>query len=189
VKIYIEAGAHDGVFQSRSLQFKNNDEYFGILVEPHLETYRQCCVNREDKLCKVYNSALVAFDYKPSIINLALHSSYTAMNSIIKATSENYIKMVEVEARTLQSILDENNISDVEFMYLDAEGYETQILNGIDFKKTKFKNIEIECHYPFINLTMQEEIEAHILFFEKNNYKLHEKILGDGLPKLVFKPC
>jgi hypothetical protein len=36
---------------------------------------------------------------------------------------------------------------------------------------------------------MQEEIEAHILFFEKNNYKLHEKILGDGLPKLVFKPC
>ena len=108
----------------------------GILIEPYIETYKQCCVNREGGLCKVYNSALVPFDYKSNKINLELHPC-TAMNSIIKAPSENYIQTIEVEARTLQSILDENNISVVEFMYLDAEGYETQILHGIDFKKNQ----------------------------------------------------
>jgi FkbM family methyltransferase len=187
-KIYIEAGSHDGIFQSRSLQFKGNDEYFGILIEPHFETYQQCILNRTDGFCKIYNAALVSFDFNESEIELGIHSSYTAMNSIVKPSSENYPQTVKVLAKTLQSILDENNISIVEIFYLDVEGYEKNVLEGIDFNKTKFNNIELECHYPFINLTIDEEINMYISFFNKINYKLSEKILGDGLPKLIFTP-
>jgi FkbM family methyltransferase len=187
-KIYIEAGAHDGVFQSRSLQFKDNDEYFGLLIEPHFDTYQQCCHNRQNERCKIYNCALVSFSYKDENIKLGIHSSYTAMNSTIKAPNEKYIDTVDVKARTLQSILDENDISFVEYFFLDAEGYEREILNGIDFKKISFNNIEVECHYPFLGLTQKDEIDQYISFFEKNNYKLFDKILGDGLPKLIFVP-
>lgn len=185
-KIYIEAGAHDGIFQSRSLQFKGNNEYFGLLIEPHFETYEQCVINRNDGLCKIYNAALVSFDFPDSEIELGIHSSYTAMNSIIKPSTENYNQIVKVPAKTLQFILNENNISIVENLYLDVEGYEKNVLDGIDFNKTKFNNIELECHYPFINLTMEEEINMYISFFNNINYKLLNKIIGDGLPKLIF---
>ena len=187
-KIYIEAGAHDGIFQSRSLQFKGNNEYFGLLIEPHFETYQQCVKNRADNLCKIYNAALVSFDFNHSEIQLGIHSSYTAMNSIIKPSAENYPQTVNVKAKTLQSILDENNISIVENFYLDVEGYEKNVLDGVDFNKTKFNNIELECHYPFLGLTMEEEIDMYMCYFNKLNYKLHEKIIGDGLPKLIFTP-
>lgn len=187
-KVYIEVGAHDGVFQSRSLQFKNNSEYFGLLIEPHFETYNQCVANRDDGFCKIYNAALVSFDFSESEVELGIHSLYAAMNSIVKPSTENYTKTVKVPAKTLQSILDENNISIVENFYLDVEGYEKNVLDGIDFNKIKFNNIELECHYPFINLTIDEEINMYISFFKNLNYKLSEKILGDGLPKLIFIP-
>ena len=187
-KIYIEAGAHDGIFQSRSLQFKDNDEYFGFLIEPCYEIYQQCVANRFNDLCKIYNAALVSFDFNYSEIDLGIHSVYSAMNSIVKPSGESYSKTTRVIARTLQSILDENNIDTVENFFLDVEGYERNVLEGIDFKKTKFNNIELECHYPFINLTQSQEIEMHTSFFNNLNYKLSEKIFGEGLPKLIFTP-
>jgi FkbM family methyltransferase len=187
-KIYIEAGAHDGVFQSRSIQFKNNNEYFGLLIEPHFETYKQCIINRDDGFCKIYNAALVSFDFESTEIQLGIHSEYTAMNSIVKPSNQNYVDTISVPARTLQSILDENNISIVENFYLDTEGYEKNVLNGIDFNKVLFYNIEVECHYPFLDMQLEEEIDMHESFFNNVNYKLSEKILGDGLPKLIFVP-
>lgn len=185
-KIYIEAGAHDGIFQSRSIQFKNNSEYFGLLIEPHFETYNQCVSNRGNGFCKIYNAALVSFDFKSTEIQLGIHSIYTAMNSIVKPSNQDYIDTINVPARTLQSILDENNISIVENFYLDVEGYEKNVLNGIDFSRVKFNHIELECHYPFLNITLDEEIDMYISYFNNLNYKLSEKIIGDGLPKLIF---
>jgi FkbM family methyltransferase len=140
------------------LQFKGNDEYFGLLIEPHFETFQQCVNNRADGLCRIYNAALVSFDFDSPEIQLGIHSQYSAMNSIVKPSSEKYVDTVNVEARTLQSILDENDISIVDNFYLDVEGYEKNVLNGIDFNKTKFNNIEVECHYPFLNITQEEEL-------------------------------
>jgi FkbM family methyltransferase len=187
-KIYIEAGAHDGIFQSRSLQFKGNDEYFGLLIEPHFETFQQCVNNRADGLCRIYNAALVSFDFEFDKIELGIHSVYSAMNSIVKPSSEHYNQIVNVPARTLQSILDENSILTVDNFFLDVEGYEKNVLDGIDFNKTKFNNIELECHYPFLGLTVDEEIDMYISYFNNLNYQLSEKIIGDGLPKLIFIP-
>lgn len=49
-KIYFEAKAFDGIFQSRTLPFKDNPNYFGILVEPSLDTYNTCIQNRKNIL-------------------------------------------------------------------------------------------------------------------------------------------
>jgi len=178
-KVYIEAGANDGIFQSRTLSLKDKD--FGILIEPHLETYNKCCENRQNYLCKVYNCALVSFDYNFDTIDLGLHE-HTAMNSILYKN----LNTVSVKARTLQSILDENNISIVENFFLDTEGYENEILKGIDFNKTKFKNIEIECHASIIGITVEEEINTHITFLNDFGYKLIKILLNDGNPKLIL---
>ena len=185
-KIYIEAGAHDGYFQSRSLQFKDNPEYFGILIEPSPDTFLHCLLSRGNDLCKVYNYALVSNDFIGNEITMGVHQIYSAMNSIVKPESESFPNSITVKARTLQSILDELDISLVEHLFLDAEGYEFEIINGIDFDKTSFSNIEIECHYNFLNISYEEEVEKHETFLKNKGYILKNILTDDGHPKLIF---
>lgn len=186
-KIYIEAGANDGVFQSRSLSFKDNEEYFGILIEPHKPTFDLCVTHRANDRTQIFNCALVPFTHKEEFVNLFRHNA-SAMNSIISHEREQYIGGEPVPARTLQSILDELNISEVEFFFLDVEGFEFEVLQGVDLSKTKFKELEVESHYPFLGLSFEEDKQRFVDFFTKNNYNLAEVIHGDGLPKLIFRP-
>ena len=53
-----------------------------------------------------------------------------------------------MKAATLNSLLDKSNApSIIDFLSLDTEGAEFQVLNGIDFKKYKFKFMLIETDF------------------------------------------
>lgn len=185
-KIYIEAGANDGAFQSRSLDFKNNNEYFGILIECQKKVYDKCVENRGDNNCKVYHCALVSSDFSSDEIELGISTIHSAMNSVVMPDSLTYSNKEKVPARTLQSILDENNISIVDYFFLDVEGYEKNVLDGIDFSKTSIKYLELECHYPFINMSYDDEKNMYKKYFIDLGYKLDKVIEGDGHPKMIF---
>jgi FkbM family methyltransferase len=185
-KIYIEAGANDGVDGSRGIQFKDNSEYVGILIEPHPIIFNYCLNARKNDRTLCYNVALVPESHKECTIELQLHSMFHPMNSIKKSIGQSYSNAITVPARTLQSILDENNISEVDYFWLDVEGYEHEVLMGIDFNKTKFKHLEVECHAEFIGITTEEEIKMHVEHLKKYNYKLVETITNIGALKLVF---
>jgi FkbM family methyltransferase len=185
-KIYIEAGANDGVNGSRGIQFKDNSEYMGILIEPHPVIFNYCLNSRKNDNTLLYNVALVSRNHKEPTIELQLHSLHHPMNSIKKSIGQAYNNSITVQARTLQSIVDENNISEVDYLYLDVEGYENEVLMGIDFNKTKFKYIEVECHAEFIGMSTEDEIKMHSDHLEKYNYKVIEKNTNEGSLKLVF---
>lgn len=95
---------------------------------------------------------------------------------------------MECKARTLQSILDEHGVKEVEYLFLDVEGFEHQVLRGIDFSKTTFNHIEVESHYPFLQVSEEEDQKRFVDYLEPNGYTLVDVIKGDGLPKLIFKP-
>lgn len=184
-KIYIEAGANDGVFQSRSIHLSTNNDYYGILIEPIPEMYRSCLLNRRLNT-KIYNCALVDFGYTETTIPINLHHIYTAMCSIIPHNTETYHRTINITARTLDSILEENNINHIDSFYLDVEGYEYNVLNGINFNKRIFNMIEIECHYNFLNLSKQAEEDKHVQYLEQYGYKLTSKNEQEGNTKLIF---
>jgi FkbM family methyltransferase len=183
-KIYIEAGANDGIFQSRSLHLQNNEAYHGILIEPIPLLYSHCIRHRSNT--SVYNCALVDFDYTESDIPINIHNSFLAMCSILPHTSEVYSTTIKVPARTLDSILEENSISKIDSFYLDVEGYELNVLNGINFNKRLFKMIEVECHYNFLNIPEETEQSNIINLLQKYDYKLIDKNCQEGNTKLVF---
>jgi hypothetical protein len=62
---------------------------------------------------------------------------------------------VAVPARTLSSILDQYTIEHIDFISLDVEGYEADVLKGIDFSRHCPRYMLIEVHY-------REDIEAVI---------------------------
>jgi FkbM family methyltransferase len=184
-KIYIEAGANDGIFQSRSLHLENNSECICILIEPIPIVFNRLKKNRSKAIH--YNCALVDFDFQQTNISINIHSDHNAMCSIIPHSSQEYIDSVVVPARTLDSILEENDIIDIEYFYLDVEGYEFNVLKGINFNKRKFDNIEIECHYKFLGIHLKEEIKLHNNFLQQFGYKLITINSQSGNEKLIFK--
>tara|TARA_R110000822_G_scaffold145230_1_gene284056 strand:- start:391 stop:969 length:579 start_codon:yes stop_codon:yes gene_type:complete len=188
MKVYIEAGANDGVFQSRSLELSKDSDYFGILVEPDPDEYAKCVKSRSTNT-RIYNNCLVSSNYKESSITFYRHKNQSCVNGFLKSPVEPCTSQMLIPTRTLQSILDENSITHVDKLFLDVEGYEYEVMNGIDFTKTTFNYIEIECHYIKLKIDKDIEKQKHVKFMEQHSYQLiNDRFIDGGNPKLIFAP-
>jgi FkbM family methyltransferase len=186
-KIYIEVGAHDGVFQSRSLQFAENKNYNGILVEANPQEYQNCLKNRNNERTYIYNKCLVPFGFEEDDVLFNISNNHSAMNSVISHKIVQYKNQIKVPATPLQSILDELNVASVDHFFLDVEGYENQVLSGINFSKTQFSNIEIELHHKMLEISIEQEIDIHVKFLSQFGYQLINKN-NEVQPNIIFSP-
>lgn len=190
-KVYIETGALDGICGSRSLSLSNDPDYFGILVEPSPVSYTQCELNRKNKNTNTYNCALVPFSYNHDTVEMFVSTVHPGMNTCSLADTTNLIthgytnEKIQVSARTLQSILDENDITVIDDMFLDVEGSEKNVIDGICYKKTIIKNLEIELHY-FRTMGVEGETQMHADNLKKFNMILTNTIAECGGYKVYF---
>jgi len=72
--------------------------------------------------------------------------------------------MITVKCATLTSILEQYKFGKIDFFSLDAEGYELQILKGLDFKKYSPTFILIEI--------WDAEMEELCALMSNNNYDM-----------------
>tara|TARA_Y100000590_G_C15694561_1_gene1004637 strand:- start:674 stop:1411 length:738 start_codon:yes stop_codon:yes gene_type:complete len=191
---YIELGANDGITQSNTYYFEKNMNWNGLLIEPINEKYLRCKKNRSKKNF-FYNKACVGFNYKSKKIKIIYSNLMSSLNdkNIYQTVDpmehtkkgEIYLKESEkkkefiVEATTLTQILDDIKAPlMIDFLSLDVEGTEIEVLNGINFEKYKFKFILIESN------NNDEEI---IGLLKNLNYSFIEKISKrDLLFKNIF---
>jgi FkbM family methyltransferase len=138
---FIEAGANDGLFSSNTALLEEFLEWSGFLVEPAPGACELCRANRR---VPVHNCALVSFDFQEDFV--AGDFDGHPMASVGGRRLDRY-EQYRVPARTLQAIIDEYGVDHVDFLSLDAEGYELEILRGIDFRRVTFSYILIEL-YP-----------------------------------------
>ena len=138
--IFIEVGANDGVTQSNTKLFEEKYGWTGILVEPSENLFLQLCQNRPNSKC--FSCALGAFKEN----NTYVYGDFDGqlMSSLTDRTQRP--KTQKVLVRSLQSILDECKLQHINFFSLDVEGYELNILQGIDFTKTTFDYLLIEIY-------------------------------------------
>ena len=179
--IYIELGANDGLFSSNTYHLQKQLNWKGILIEPALDLYFKCKRNRGN--CNlVLNYACVPFSYKEKFVTMLYSGAMTITedlqneieNPVNHAKSggkfiPNYDKLIRfaTQGKTLNKILIEANVKDeIDFLSLDVEGVEIEVLKGIDFKKYSFKYMLIESR----------DIEKLNLFLSQKNYKLVEQL-------------
>ena len=147
---YIDCGANDGVNQSTTWYFEKYLNWHGILIEPVPEVYNELKNNRNNNNY-FYNYALISKKYNQEQINFTFNNkdSLTAKNMLGKNHLKRNEKIITVKCVTLENIL--NNIKTpqlIDLFSLDVEGYEFEVLQGINFNSIKFKYILVETEFP-----------------------------------------
>lgn len=161
---YIEAGAYDGVLQSNTLFLEEEYGWTGLLIEPSPNIFKQLQINRPNNIN--INKCLVNSDWKQDTINGAFDngpmSSVNNMRNIEKA------ELTNVPCITLEQQLDYLDITKIDFFSLDTEGYELQVLQGLNLQKYRPTLILIEIYESNKNEIFE--------FMMNNNYELLENI-------------
>ncbi len=187
---FVELGANDGVRQSNTLYFEKNLDWNGVLVEPIKKKYLKCLKFRSNKNY-FFNNACVSFNYKDNKIKMIysdLMSSISGKEIYNKVDAKKHaydgkqylnknedIEEVWVDTKTLNNIFEEINAPKLmDFLSLDVEGSEIEVLNGINFLTYNFKFILIESRDD-------EEIKKYLI---SKNYHFLEKI---SKRDLIFK--
>jgi FkbM family methyltransferase len=152
-----EAGANDGLTQSNTYWFERFRGWRGILIEPVPMMAEACRRNRPR--AKVINAALVANGEIKSLRMKAANLMAFVSNSFVNPQDEerhlknaisvqslSAVEEVEVPARTLSGILDELGITRVDLLSLDVEGYEIEVLTGLDVTRHRPRFILVETN-------------------------------------------
>lgn len=156
---FIEAGANDGKSQSNTLILERRRGWKGLLIEPVPSLYEKCCDYRVG--CKVVQAALVPLGFHESTIEInccGLMSSVAGAMKSDEATAQHIARGAEeqsiqphletVPARALSDILDEHDVTKVDLLSLDVEGFEADALQGIDFSRHAPSYILVEERFP-----------------------------------------
>ena len=187
---FVELGANDGIRQSNTFYFEKNLNWRGILIEPIKSKFIKCKNNRSKKNF-FYNKACVGFNFKNEKIKMIYSDLMTTINDnriINKVDSskhalkgEQYLQENEkvkeffVETTTLNQIFEDVKAPIMmDFLSLDVEGSEIEVLNGINFDNYNFKYIMVESR----------DDNQIIDYLENKNYYFIKKI---SKRDLIFK--
>ena len=109
-----------------------------------------------------------------SLVKGALENDEQETNHIqkgvqIQKTEDITSYEIKVKTKTLTSILDECNVEKIDFFSLDVEGFELNVLKGLDFNKYRPRYMLIEARF-------REEIEEYIsdLYSQVDQFSYHD---------------
>lgn len=178
---FVELGANDGIKQSNSLYFEKYRGWRGLLIEAAPPNFLKCRQNRALRSV-VYCAACVSFDHDQQFVRMVYSD---LMSTPIDSKSDisdpvahaklgsQYLQNGEINfefgavARTLNSLLlDASAPKKIDFLSLDVEGFEQEVLKGVDHDTFRFKYILVECR----------DIERMNSYLNGNGYRLIEKM-------------
>ena len=145
---FVEIGASDGITLSNTFLLEKSYGWKGICVEPIPEMYEKCKQNRSC-ICSnlaVYNTSgqKVSFD----IAENSLLSGIQSHIDCYKDTVEKNKTTIQVNTISLLDLLIQNNApSRIDYLSLDTEGTEYEILKPFDFNQYTFGLIVVEHNF------------------------------------------
>tara|TARA_Y100000991_G_scaffold179564_1_gene142058 strand:+ start:1167 stop:2009 length:843 start_codon:yes stop_codon:yes gene_type:complete len=148
---FVDLGAYDGVEGSNTYFFEKFFRWKGVLVEPSKNQYLKLTENRNNNCI---NKAISKTNEKFEFIDVVsgykqmsgLNQSYykdtlEILNSDLNSKTDIY----QVETSTFKDLVLEKEI---DYLSIDIEGGELDVLSSIDFNTYKIKVISVENNKP-----------------------------------------
>jgi len=192
---FIEAGANDGYAQSNTYYLEKKLGWRGVLVEAIPELYQKCL--RERPNSRVYNCGLVSRSYGEPALTMHYANLMSVAQGGLKTeeAQEEHIKnglkiqnldrtyQIEVPARTLGSILDEqDDLPDIDLFSLDVEGFELEVLKGLNIEKYRPRYILVEARFfDEVNGFLKDRYDL-VDRFSAHDCLYRSKTAGDNVP-------
>jgi FkbM family methyltransferase len=172
---YVDVGAYNGVHINNTLYFEKNNNWRGINIEPIKKVFDLLVKNRPNDIN--INCAVCNHDGETEFY---LNEGYTEMLSGIKdkydkrhlerlnnGNNENSgtTQIIKVITKKLETIFDENKILHVNYLSIDVEGAEFEVIKSINFDKVFIDIIGFENNFIDVSIPI-------IKFLENNGFKL-----------------
>jgi len=187
--VCIEVGAYDGINMSNTYHFEFLN-WRCLCIEPVEQSFNECKFNRKEVLQYCISDAdkedqeMTVFDLNK---NLSAISSLEPDKRLVDSHNHLITNITKqtVKVRSLTSVLNELNFpTDIDFISIDTENTELDVLKGIDFNKYNISVFVIENNYnePFCEDYLKQfgYIKVNRIavndFYTKNNTSFYGEI-------------
>ncbi|QRM87794.1 FkbM family methyltransferase [Lacinutrix sp. WUR7] len=193
---FLQVGANDGKSFDFLYDFVIQREVSGVVIEPIKAYYNELCENykNQDKIVKVnkavHKTAKVVTVFK--VEDSKLHGYPDWTKGIASFNKEHLTKFVflnethiieeQVAAASLMDIIGDSKIFSFNYLQIDTEGYDFEVLDMLDFKKHKPAIIKAE----FVNLPEAQKQSMRTKLLNNGYYVFNEGIdlVGVNLRKI-----
>ena len=182
---FIEIGAYDGISGSNCYHFERFLNWDGIAIEPSIIQFEKLKKNRK---CKVLNNAIS--DEVKEVEFIEVTEGLTQMSgindgsfernfNIISKNQASKTNSINLKTITFDEIVPKNK--DIDYLSIDIEGGEMNLLKSIDFNTNNIKVISVENNIPKeqnfknffeeINFTYLDRIGQDEIFYNRQYFK------------------
>jgi FkbM family methyltransferase len=154
--IFLDIGAHNGISFSNTYFFEKEKDWAGYCFEPHPRVYRDLEKNRKcqclNKGVGTSNSILEFWEitgYAEMLSGFSSKYSDSHKRRIEREISNygGYKEIKNIEVIDIMDFLNSNSIDRIDYLSIDTEGGEEEIIMSIDFDKIEIKSLSIENNY------------------------------------------
>jgi len=169
--VFIEIGANDGVSLSNTYYLEKRG-WSGVVIEPLPNAFKKL---EEARRCMKVNACICNYDGETTF--LEINGGCEMLSGIPENYDSGHVRRVRknlkrhnatsreivVPCFTLKTVLDMHGINHVNYLSIDTEGGELDILRSIDFQEISVDVVSVENNY--FNATIENMMQA-------NGYKL-----------------
>ncbi len=152
--VFVDIGAHDGITYSNTFFFEKFRGWSGVCVEPVPEIFAKLKMNRK---CILINGAISnsnkIVDFKRvygerlEMLSGILENQDESHSERIEHhvnKNESKYEIIKMQTYTITNVLQEHNLLEIDYVSIDVEGAELEVLSSFDFDKIKVNYITVE---------------------------------------------
>ena len=155
---FIEIGACDGLVHSNTYWLEKKRNWKGILCEPSEFWIQKLKKNRSKSIIETKP----IFNNSKKKVNFNIKKGGRSFISHKNETENNNIK--QLDSISINELISNYNVVEIDYLSIDTEGSEFEIIKDLNFKKFKPSIITVEHNY--------DKLKRNQLFclLKKNNY-------------------
>ena len=179
--VFIDVGAYDGDRVSNTIYFEDILGWSGVCIEPNPNAFESLTKNRN---CICINAGVTDVEDTLPFCKVSGHAEMLSgfMNYVSKEHIDRInleisrhggeITIIDVKTIRLRDVIRDNNLYHIDYLSIDTEGNELNVLKSIDFNS---------CRIQFISAENNDRTPDVKHFLKEKGYDFANNICGDDI--------